>query len=194
MSEERKTMTVPQMRKILGLKKTESYWLVHRNFFQTDIVNGHMMIDVESFEKWYANQVKHRKVDGPEPGAELTRMSYSFAEVAEMLGVSGAVVYEIWDKNNLETFTVDFVKRIPKEVFEKWYAGQTCYRKRKHGSHVGARRSRYISRDEAAVMAGVTPSTVSRWADEGYFRFTKTDKILRIRRDSFERWLDVRKG
>lgn len=123
MSEERKTMTVPQMRKILGLKKTESYWLVHRNFFQTDIVNGHMMIDVESFEKWYANQVKHRKVDGPEPGAELTRMSYSFAEVAEMLGVSGAVVYEIWDKNNLETFTVDFVKRIPKEVFEKWYAG-----------------------------------------------------------------------
>ena len=194
MSEERETMTVPQMRKMLGLKKTESYWLVHRNFFQTDIVNGHMMIDMESFEKWYANQVKHRKVDGPEPGAELTKMSYSFAEVAEMLGVSGAVVYEIWDKNNLETFTVDFVKRIPKEVFEKWYAGQTRYRKRKHGSHVGAQRSRYISRDEAAVMAGVTPSTVSRWADEGYFRFTKTDKILRIRRDSFERWLDVRKG
>lgn len=194
MNEERKTMTVPQMRKILGLKKTESYWLVHRNFFQTDIVNGHMMIDVESFEKWYANQVKHRKVDGPEPGAELTRMSYSFAEVAEMLGVSGAVVYEIWDKNNLETFTVDFVKRIPKEVFEKWYAGQTRYRKRKHGSHVGAKRSRYISRDEAADMAGVEPATVSRWAEEGYFRFTKTDKTLRIKRDSFERWLDVRKG
>lgn len=194
MSEERETMTVPQMRKMLGLKKTESYWLVHRNFFQTDIVNGHMMIDVESFEKWYANQVKHRKVDGPEPGAELTKMSYSFAEVAEMLGVSGAVVYEIWDKNNLETFTVDFVKRIPKDVFEKWYAGQTRYRKRKHGSHVGAKRSRYISRDEAARMAGVTPSTVSRWAGEGYFRYTKTDKILRIKRDSFENWLEIREG
>lgn len=110
MSEVRKTMTVPQMRKMLGLKKTESYWLVHRNFFKTDIVNGHMMIDVESFEKWYANQVKHRKVDSPEPGAELTSMSYSFSEVAKMLGVSSAVVYEIWDKNNLDTFTVDFVK------------------------------------------------------------------------------------
>ena len=194
MSEERETMTVPQMRKMLGLKKTESYWLVHRNFFQTDIVNGHMMIDVESFEKWYANQVKHRKVDGPEPGAELTKMSYSFAEVAEMLGVSGAVVYAIWDKNNLETFTVDFVKRISKDVFEKWYAGQTRYRKRKHGSHVGAKRSRYISREEAAVMAGVAPATVSRWAGEGYFRYTKTEKILRIKRDSFENWLDMRKG
>lgn len=194
MNEERKTMTVSQMRKMLGLKKTESYWLVHRNFFKTDIVNGHMMIDVESFEKWYANQVKHRKVDGPEPGAELTRMSYSFSEVAKILGVSGAVVYEIWDKNNLETFTVDFVKRIPKDVFEKWYAGQTRYRKRKHGSHLGAKRSSYISREEAAVMAGVAPATVSRWASEGYFRFTKTDKILRIKKDSFESWLDVRKG
>ena len=64
MSEVRKTMTVPQMRKMLGVKKTESYWLVHRNFFKTDIVNGHMMIDVESFEKWYANQVKYHKVNG----------------------------------------------------------------------------------------------------------------------------------
>lgn len=79
-------------------------------------------------------------------------------------------------------------------MFEKWYAGQTRYRKRKHGSHVGAKRSRYISRDEAADMAGVAPATVSRWVEEGYFRFTKTDKTLRIRRDSFERWLDVRKG
>lgn len=163
MNEERKTMTVSQMRKMLGLKKTESYWLVHRNFFKTNIINGQMMIDMESFEKWYANQVKHRKVDGPEPGAELTRMSYSFSEVAKMLGVSGAVVYEIWDKNNLDTFTVDYVKRIPKDVFEKWYAGQTRYRKRRHGSHLGAKRSSYISREEAAVMAGVAPATVSRW-------------------------------
>lgn len=194
MSEVRKTMTVPQMRKMLGLKKTESYWLVHRNFFRTDIVNGHMMIDVESFEKWYANQVKHRKVDGPEPGAELTSMSYSFSEVAKMLGVSTAVVYEIWDKNDLDTFTVDFVKRIPKEVFEKWYAGQTRYQKRRYGSHVGAKRSSYISRDEVARMAGVAPSTVSRWAGEGYFGYTKTDKILRIKRDSFEKWLEIREG
>ena len=42
-------------------KKTDSYWLVHRNFFQTYIVNGQMRVDIASFEKWYANQVKHKK-------------------------------------------------------------------------------------------------------------------------------------
>lgn len=32
----RRTMSVPEMRKLLGLKKTESYWLIHRKFFRTE--------------------------------------------------------------------------------------------------------------------------------------------------------------
>lgn len=36
-------------------------------------------------------------------------------------------------------------------MFEKWYAGQTRYQKRKHGSHLGAKGSSYISREEAAA-------------------------------------------
>lgn len=51
----RRTMSVPEMRKLLGLKKTESYWLVHRKFFKTEIIGETMRIDLESFEKWYAN-------------------------------------------------------------------------------------------------------------------------------------------
>lgn len=42
----KKTMSVPEMRRLLGLKKTDSYWLVHRNFFQTYIVNGQMRVDI----------------------------------------------------------------------------------------------------------------------------------------------------
>ena len=70
-----KTMSVPEMRKLLGLKKTESYWLVHRNFFKTEIIGGVMRVDIESFEKWYANQIKHKKVNGEAPGRELTKTS-----------------------------------------------------------------------------------------------------------------------
>lgn len=47
----KKTMSVPEMRRLLGLKKTDSYWLVHRNFFQTYIVNGQMRVDIASFIK-----------------------------------------------------------------------------------------------------------------------------------------------
>lgn len=58
---QRSTMSVPEMRKLLGLKKTDSYWLVHKNLFKTQIIGGMMRIDLESFEKWYANQVKYKK-------------------------------------------------------------------------------------------------------------------------------------
>ena len=56
------TMSVPEMRELLGLKKTESYWLVHRGFFKTKIIGGQMRVDLESFEEWYRNQVKHKKI------------------------------------------------------------------------------------------------------------------------------------
>ena len=65
----RSTMSVPEMRKLLGLKKTDSYWLVHKNFFKTEVIGGMMRIDLVSFEKWYANQVKYHKVTGEEPGS-----------------------------------------------------------------------------------------------------------------------------
>ena len=84
------TMSVPEMRRLLGLKKTESYWLVHRNFFETKIIDGKMRVDIESFEKWYANQVKHKKVNGEEPGAELMKTSYSFKDAANLLGINSS--------------------------------------------------------------------------------------------------------
>ena len=86
MDNERKTMSVPQMRKLLGLKKTASYWLVHQHYFKTEIIDGIMRVDCDSFEKWYANQTKHKKVTGEAPGKELMQSSYSFQDVANMLG------------------------------------------------------------------------------------------------------------
>ena len=46
----RKGMTVKEMGDLLGLKKTERYWLVHKNVFETKIVAGKMWVDTSSFE------------------------------------------------------------------------------------------------------------------------------------------------
>ena len=110
---QRSTMSVPEMRKLLGLKKTDSYWLVHKNLFKTQIIGGMMRIDLESFEKWYANQVKYKKVGGEEPGKELREKSYSFKEAANILGIHDCDLYDIWKNEKLEYITVDFVRRIP---------------------------------------------------------------------------------
>ena len=262
-----KTMSVPEMRKLLSLKKTESYWLVHRNFFKTEIVGGVMRIGIESFEKWYANQVKHKKVNGEAPGKELKKTSYSFQEAANLLGVNNATLYEIWKKENRKTITVDFVMRIPKEEFEKWYEQQDVYKKADKMPTISdmekdyirfeeaamlldvmesemlklirtseyrnlfeirifnnkkwisrksfqlflnaqneyrinkednetvaddmiAETKQYISRQEAAELAGVTASTITKWMQMKKFSCTGAGKVLRIQRMEFLNWLD----
>lgn len=157
----KRTMSVPEMRRILGLKKTEGYWLVHKNFFKTEIINGQMRVDIESFEKWYANQVKHKKVNGEDPGAELTKRSYSFKDAANLLGIHSANLYEIWRDEKLETITVDFTKRIPIEVFEKWYENQIMYQKVGKMPTLIELEKNYIRLQDAAALLGITKEKLS---------------------------------
>ena len=67
-SQKKETMSVREMREILGIKKTDSYWLIKRQYFKTVIVDGKIRVDIKSFEDWYASQEKYHKfVDlGPE--------------------------------------------------------------------------------------------------------------------------------
>lgn len=55
MDKKKTTMSVPEMRRMLGLRKTDSYWLVHKQCFETVMVKGKMRIVIDSFEHWYAN-------------------------------------------------------------------------------------------------------------------------------------------
>ena len=53
---EKTTMSVPDLRRILGLGKTATYRLVNKCWFKTYLVFGVMRIDVQSFEEWYSGQ------------------------------------------------------------------------------------------------------------------------------------------
>ena len=114
-------MSVREMQHLLGLGKTDSYWLLHKNFFEVILINDKMRIVISSFEKWYANQVKYHKVNGPPPGEELCKRSYSILEVAEILKVNSDTVYTLIRQGKLKAETVGFWMRIPKEEFERWY-------------------------------------------------------------------------
>ena len=39
------------LRKLLGLKKTDRYWLVHKNVFESKEIAGKIRINIASFEK-----------------------------------------------------------------------------------------------------------------------------------------------
>ena len=60
------SMSVMEMGRMLGLKKTNSYWLVKKHYFETIIVKGKMRVMVPSFEEWYQGQTHYKKVSCPD--------------------------------------------------------------------------------------------------------------------------------
>ena len=62
--QDKKTMSVPDVMRILGLGKTATYRLINQCRFKTYLVLGKMRVDVDSFEDWYAGQFHYEKVNG----------------------------------------------------------------------------------------------------------------------------------
>ena len=48
----------------------------------------------------------------------------------------------------------------------------------------------YISRQEAAELAGVSVSTVTKWMQSGEFQCVGAGKVLRVHRQQFLNWLN----
>jgi len=123
---DKKSISVPEMRRILGLGKTESYWLIKKGYFKTIMLFGKIRVITDSFEEWYANQFHYKKTDGTPPGQNW-RHTMSIRETADILGIAPTTVYSLIGKNLFTVLTVSGKKRIEKKSFEEWYANQSKY-------------------------------------------------------------------
>ena len=188
----RTTMSVPEMRRMLGLGKTDSYWLVHRQCFETIIVAGKMRVVIDSFEHWYANQIKYKKVDGSPPGTELRAYSYSVQEMAELLGVSDDTVYTLIKRDHIETFEVDTWMRIRKDIFETWYKSQRKYRTEADRERDAELEAASMTMPQMARLLGITRnevySIIGRKKNQGIFDIIVVADKKRISLESFENW------
>ena len=118
----RTSMSVLEMGRMLGLGKTESYWLIKKNYFKTILVGNTMRVMIDSFEEWYANQFKYQKVDGTPPGEELKKTTYSMEELGQRLGLKEATAYELVAKGHFDVVDVLGKRRVTKESFERCHA------------------------------------------------------------------------
>lgn len=193
MPEKKKTtMSVTEMRKMLGLKKTDSYWLVHKDCFETVMVNGKMRIVIESFEKWYANQIKHKKVDGPPPGEELRASSYSVRDIAQMLGIDESSVYYLIKRDQIPTFKVETWIRIRKDDFDRWYASQNKHRTQEDKDRDAWLEAETLTMPEMARELHISRKEVytilGKKENRGVFDIVIIAEKKRITRKSFEHW------
>lgn len=125
----KKSMSVREMRRLLGLGKTEAYWLVKKNYFDTVIIGGKMRVMIESFENWYANQLHYKKIIGEAPGKNWTSITMSIQETARLLGIAEGTLYDLMKKKPFKTVKVGMYTRIYIDSFEDWYNSQSHYKK-----------------------------------------------------------------
>ena len=125
----KRSMSVREMRRLLGLGKTESYWLVKKNYFDTVIIAGKMRVMIESFENWYANQLHYKKIIGEAPGKNWTSITMSIQETARLLGIAEGTLYDLMKKKPFKTVKVGMYTRIYIDSFEDWYNSQSHYKK-----------------------------------------------------------------
>ena len=125
----KRSMSVREMCRLLGLGKTESYWLVKKNYFDTVIIGGKMRVMIESFENWYANQLHYKKIIGEAPGKNWTSITMSIQETARLLGIAEGTLYDLMKKKPFKTVKVGMYTRIYIDSFEDWYNSQSHYKK-----------------------------------------------------------------
>ena len=187
------TMSVREMRQLLGLGKTDSYWLLHKNLFEVILINDKRRIVISSFEKWYANQVKYHKVNGSPPGEELCKRSYSVPDAAEILKVKPETIYTLIRQGKLKTETTDFCMRIPKEEFERWYRSQSRYRTAADRERDREIEAQTISIPEMAKLLGIPRKNVYGILDCKKYRdcfvIERVADRPRITKKSFKAWL-----
>lgn len=125
------SISVREMRDILGLSKTESYWLIHKDLFEVRIVAGKMRVMVESFENWYAQQFHYKKVTGEPAGQKWASVTMSVMDMAKLLNISSASAYELLKRKHFQpvkTVVVDNHIRIYIDSFQEWLSAQSHYR------------------------------------------------------------------
>ena len=131
---EKKSMSVMEMGKLLGIKKTESYWLVHKNLFEVKTVGKQMRVMIESFEYWYARQFHYKKITGEAPGTVWSETTFSVSEIANLFGISRGSAHCLTTRKHFQSVkvtTIDNQLRIDKNSFYQWLNTQPYYKLKK---------------------------------------------------------------
>lgn len=181
------SISIPDLQKMLGLKKGAAYYLVRQGYFETVMVGGKIRVKLDSFEAWYDSQFHYRKVDGPAPGLAYA-WTLSAKEVAQALGIrSSSTLADLLKRGQFSVVWVNGHPRISRESFEKWYDNQLVYHM-VDGPAPGRYCAGTVAATEIAALLGVHRNTVYDLLKKGAFKARKHNGRTRVEIKSFEQW------
>lgn len=201
--QDKKTMSVPDVMRILGLGKTATYRLINQCRFKTYLVLGKMRVDVDSFEDWYAGQFHYEKVNGERPGKKYGK-TLSPLTVAKVLGIPRSTANDLMNDGIVEFIWVDGKRRIKEKALisgtlrkvntlklrksRRWRDMSIEDRVRELNGGTYTKKS--YSVEEVQSILGITRQTVYKLIKQGCFQAVMLETGYRIIKTSFDKWLD----
>lgn len=104
-TQKRTWMTVPEMGKLLGLKKTDRYWLVHKNVFESKEIAGKIRINIASVTyKLKLNGGDIKAVQGDSGHAQVNMVTDVYSHILDDDRRKNAELFEeaFYEKKNLD--------------------------------------------------------------------------------------------
>lgn len=185
----KKTMSVPEMKTLLGLGKTESYYLLKKGFFKVLTIDGHLRVDIQSFEEWYDNQWHYQKVNGPPPGINLCQYM-TVKDVGIALGIkAGDADWVVRKSGRFKLYKVNGLFCILRSDFEEWYQRQFRYKKITGEPPGTAFPPSYSGQEISDILGIPLRNSVYELTSQNLFHSEVIDGQLRVDKASFERWL-----
>lgn len=182
------TMSVREMRELLGIGKTESYWLIKKGFFETTVVKRKMRVYIDSFEKWYDTQVRYRKANGPAPLASNGDVM-TLKDMCDELGIKQSTAYYVvMERKLIAAFNRNGLICMERRDFEDWYRQQFRFNK-VVGEPPGQAYPQSMTPREMSELLGIPlHNTAYELTQRGLFKTFTVDRQLRIDLASFEQW------
>ena len=163
-------------------------------------------ISVDIFEKWYADQDIYRKVIHIPTAEKLEKDYICLQDAADLLGISREKLAKNARNEQigrlLDSTICNNKRWITRKSFQLFLNAQNVYHIMDGGDKqeesqmsqenetLSLEIKEYISRQDAAELAGVSVSTVTKWMQSGEFQCIGAGKVLRVHRQQFLKWME----
>lgn len=189
-SKKRTSMSVMEMGGLLGLGRTESYYLIKKNYFEVITVGSSMRVMIPSFEEWYANQSFYKKIDGTPPGSQLKQTSMNVEELGNLLGIVEASAYGLIAKGHFKKVDVLGKMRITNESFWNWYSSQRTYRTVEDQAEDDKKMEAVFRLPGIARMLGIHRNQVYHLVKTADLDTVQIGRYKCVTKESFYRWYE----
>ena len=190
---------------LLGIHSSNLYEIWRDQELETVTVDFTKRIPIEVFEEWYENQIMYQKVGKMPTIGDLEKDYIRLQDAADLLGITKEKMSVITRasrfKEYFEIRVFEDKKWISKNSFQYFLNAQSVYQVVKESEKEETTKcenmetKEYISRQDAAALAGVTSGTITKWIQVGHFSSVGAGRALRIYRNEFLDWLkEYREG